>query len=113
MHNVNVLVKGKRRCTAQVHPDDAARLGVADGADVRVRSVAGEIVLPAEVTDVVMPGVVSVPHGWGHDLPGVQMDTAVRNAGANMNVLVPSDLYDPLSGNAVLNGIPVELVPAG
>jgi anaerobic selenocysteine-containing dehydrogenase len=113
MHNLDVLVKGKARCTAHVHPDDARRLGIADGADVRVRSASGEVVLPAEVTDSVMPGVVSIPHGWGHDGAGVRLSTAGRRPGVNSNVLARGDLYDPLSGNAVLNGIPVELVPAG
>jgi anaerobic selenocysteine-containing dehydrogenase len=112
MHNLPVLVKGKARCTVHVHPDDAARLGFADGVSVRVSSSAGEIVLPAEVTDAVMPGVVSIPHGWGHDVDGTQIPTATRNAGANSNVLGRSDLFDPLSGNAVLSGIPVEVVAA-
>ena len=109
MHNLQVLVKGKTRCTVHVHPDDAARLGFGDGADVRVSSASGEIVLPAEVTDAVMPGVVSIPHGWGHDAEGTQMATATRHAGANSNVLARSDLFDPLSGNAVFSGIPVEV----
>jgi anaerobic selenocysteine-containing dehydrogenase len=112
MHNLNVLVKGKARCTAHVHPDDARRLGIADGAGVRVRSESGEVTLPAEVTDAVMPGVVSIPHGWGHGGDGVQLGTARRHAGVNSNVLAAIDRYDPLSGNAVLNGIPVELAPA-
>ncbi|MDP9335275.1 MAG: molybdopterin-dependent oxidoreductase, partial [Actinomycetota bacterium] len=109
MHNLQVLVKGKERCTVHVHPDDAARLGLRDGADTRVRSSSGEIVLPAEVTDAVMPGVVSIPHGWGHDAGGTRMTTATRHAGANSNVLARTDLFDPLSGNAVFSGIPVEL----
>jgi anaerobic selenocysteine-containing dehydrogenase len=112
MHNLAVLVKGKPRCTVHVHPDDATRLGLGDGADVRVRSDAGEIVLPAEVTDAVMQGVVSIPHGWGHDVEGTNMATAAGHAGVNSNVLARSDLFDPLSGNAVLSGIPVELAPA-
>jgi anaerobic selenocysteine-containing dehydrogenase len=111
MHNINVLVKGKPRCTVHVHPDDAHRLGVADGAHVRVWSEAGEIVLAAEITDAVMRGVVSIPHGWGHDGDGMQLTTAARHAGANFNVLAPGNLIDPLSGNAVLNGIPVDLAP--
>jgi anaerobic selenocysteine-containing dehydrogenase len=111
MHNVNVLVKGKPRCTVHVHPDDARRLGVQTGADVRVRSEAGEIVLPAEVTDAVMCGVVSVPHGWGHSAPGAHLATAAKHAGVNTNVLTRRDLVDPLSGNAVLNGVPVEVIP--
>ncbi len=111
MHNLPVLVKGKARCTVHVHPDDAARLGLGDGADVRVSSASGAIVLPAEVTDAVMPGVVSTPHGWGHNIEGTQMTTAARNAGANSNLLARTDLFDPLSGNAVFSGIPVELAP--
>jgi anaerobic selenocysteine-containing dehydrogenase len=113
MHNLDVLTKGKVRCTVHVNPTDAQRLGVADGADVRVRSTAGEIVLPAEVTDAVREGVVSIPHGWGHDAEGAQMQTAARRSGANSNVLARSDLFDPLSGNAVLSGIPVELAAVG
>jgi anaerobic selenocysteine-containing dehydrogenase len=113
MHNLDVLVKGKPRCTVHVHPDDARRVGIAPGAPVRVCSSAGEIVVPAEVTDAVMPGVVSIPHGWGHGFAGVRMKTASAHAGASSNVLARGDLYDPLSGNAVLNGIPVTLVPAG
>ncbi|MCU1354468.1 MAG: molybdopterin oxidoreductase [Acidimicrobiales bacterium] len=109
MHNVNVLMKGKPRCTLQIHPDDAGRLGVVDQAKVSSRT--GAIVVPIEVTDAVMPGVVSLPHGWGHDMDGVRMDVARANAGVNSNVLADEDLFDPLSGNAVLNGIPVEIVP--
>jgi hypothetical protein len=112
MHNLNILVKGKPRCTVHVNPDDARRLGVVDGADVCVRSSSGEIVIPAEVTDTVMPGVVSIPHGWGHDMPETTMTTATRHAGVNANVLTPGDIIDPLSGNAVLNGVAVSLVPA-
>jgi anaerobic selenocysteine-containing dehydrogenase len=113
MHNLHVLVKGKARCTVHVHPDDASRLGIVDGADVRVASSAGAIVVPAEITDSVRAGVVSIPHGWGHDIEGTEMQTAARRPGANSNVLARSDLFDPLSGNAVLNGIPVELEPVG
>jgi anaerobic selenocysteine-containing dehydrogenase len=112
MHNIPVLVKGKARCTLHVHPDDAARAGVIDGAPVKVRSSAGEVVIAAEVTDAIRPGVVSIPHGWGHDRPGMRLSVAGANAGVNSNVLARSDLFDPLSGNAVLNGIPVELEPA-
>jgi anaerobic selenocysteine-containing dehydrogenase len=112
MHNLPPLVKGKEQCTAHVHPDDAARLGLEDGAIARVSSRAGEIEVPVEVTDAVMPGVVSIPHGWGHDAEGVRMSVAREHAGSNSNALADETLIDPLSGNAVLNGIPVELVPA-
>ena len=105
------MVTSRRGRTVEVHvhPDDATRLGIAHGAEVQVKSEAGAIVLPAEVTDAVRPGVVSIPHGWGHNVEGVRMATAARNGGANSNVLARTDLFDPLSGNAVLNGIPVEV----
>jgi anaerobic selenocysteine-containing dehydrogenase len=112
MHNIDVLVKGKERCTVHVHPNDAARTGVVDGALTRVWSATGEVVLPAEVTDAVMAGVVSIPHGWGHDTPGMEMRVAAKHAGTNSNVLASTAVFDPLSGNAVLNGIPVEIAPA-
>jgi anaerobic selenocysteine-containing dehydrogenase len=112
MHNVDVLVKGKLRCTLQVHPVDAARLGLADGADAEVRSRVGAVVAPVEITDIVMPGVVSLPHGWGHDQPGTRMAVAARRPGVNSNVLTDEQVVDPLSGNGVLNGIPVTVSPA-
>jgi anaerobic selenocysteine-containing dehydrogenase len=112
MHNLPTLVRGKERCTALVHPDDATRLGLVDGEEAVVRSRAGEIVVPVEVTDDVMPGVVSIPHGWGHDLPGVSLSVAGAHAGTNSNVLADELVVEPLSGTAVLNGIPVELEPA-
>jgi anaerobic selenocysteine-containing dehydrogenase len=112
MHNLPTLVRGKVRCTALVHPDDAARLGLVDGEEAVVRSRAGEIVVPVEVTDDVMSGVVSIPHGWGHDLPGVALSVAGEHAGTNSNVLADELVLEPLSGTAVLNGIPVELEPA-
>jgi anaerobic selenocysteine-containing dehydrogenase len=110
MHNLNALVKGKDRCTMQVNPADAERLGLADGARAQVRSAAGELEAPVEVTDAIMPGVVSIPHGWGHDAPGVRMRVASEHPGVNSNVLADDSLVDALSGNAVLNGIPVEIV---
>jgi anaerobic selenocysteine-containing dehydrogenase len=112
MHNVNVLVKGKPQCTLQVNPADAARVGVADGGSAKVSSRTGAVVADVEVTDAVMPGVVSLPHGWGHDLPGVRLSIAEAHAGVNSNALGDELLFDALSGNAVLNGIPVEVVPA-
>jgi anaerobic selenocysteine-containing dehydrogenase len=111
MHNIQPLVKGKERCTAHVHPDDAARLGLTDGELARVSSRAGAIEVPVEVTDAVMPGVVPIPHGWGHDMDGVRMSVASTHAGTNSNILADEELIDPLSGNAVLNGIPVEMAP--
>jgi anaerobic selenocysteine-containing dehydrogenase len=109
MHNLPALVKGKDRCTLHVHPDDAGRLAIEDGGRAVVSSVAGEIEVPVEVTDGIMPGVVSIPHGWGHDAPGARMRVAAQHSGVNSNVLADETQVDPLSGNAVLNGIPVEI----
>ena len=111
MHNLPLLVRGPARCTVHVHPDDAARAGLTDGERACVRSRVGEIELPVEVTDAIRPGVVSIPHGWGHDAPGVRLGVAREHAGANSNVLSDEELVDGPSGNAVLNGIPVELAP--
>lgn len=112
MHNVAPLVGGSNTCTAHVHPDDAARLGLVDGGSARVRSRAGEVVVPVEVTDRIRPGVVSIPHGWGHGVPGTRGSVAAEHAGVNSNVLADDLLIDVPSGNAVLNGIPVEMAPA-
>ncbi len=111
MHNLNALVKGKDRCTALVNPLDAERLGLADGERVRLRSVAGEFDAPVEVSDEMMPGVVSVPHGWGHDADEARMRVAAAHAGVNSNLAADESRVDAPSGNAVLNGIPVELEP--
>ena len=112
MHNIDVLVKGKPRCTLHVHPDDAVRLGLEHGGVAKVASRVGALLTPVEVTDAVMRGVVSLPHGWGHSGDGIRMEVAERNAGVNSNLLADHDAFDPLSGNAVLNGIPVTVTPA-
>jgi anaerobic selenocysteine-containing dehydrogenase len=112
MHNVHALAKGKPRCTLLVHPDDAARLGLADGAPATVRSRAGEIRVPVSVTDEMMPGVVSLPHGFGHGAPGVRLRVAAAHTGASSNDLADELGIDALSGNAILNGIPVEVLGA-
>jgi anaerobic selenocysteine-containing dehydrogenase len=109
MHNLPALVKGKERCTLHIHPDDAERLGLDDGGQVVVRSAAGSLEAPVELTEDIMPGVVSIPHGWGHGADGVRMSVASAHAGVNSNLLADESLVEPLSGNAVLNGIPVEL----
>ena len=109
MHNIEVLVKGKPRCTLQVHPDDAHRLGLADGGVARVTSRVGSVDAPVEVTDAVRPGVVSLPHGWGHGQPGTRLRVAAERAGVNSNVLADHEALDPLSGTSVLNGIPVDV----
>jgi anaerobic selenocysteine-containing dehydrogenase len=111
MHNLQPLVKGKDRCTAWIHPDDAERLGLSDGARARVRSRAGAVEVPVEVTADIMPGVVSIPHGWGHDAPGTRMAVAAAHPGVNANVLTDELELDVPSGNAVFNGVPVEVEP--
>ncbi|WP_164413072.1 molybdopterin oxidoreductase family protein [Streptomyces salinarius] len=111
MHNIPALTGGSNRCTLHLHPEDAARLGVRDGQPVRVKGAGGAVTAPAEVTDAVRPGVVSLPHGWGHDRPGTRQTHAAGDPGVNVNQLLDGGTLDPLSGNAVLNGVPVELTP--
>ncbi|MGW2517783.1 molybdopterin oxidoreductase family protein [Streptomyces sp. NPDC001617] len=110
MHNVPALTGGSNRCTLQIHPEDAERLGVRDGEAVRVKGAGGEVTAPAEVTDGVRRGVVSLPHGWGHDRPGTRLSHAAVDPGVNVNQLLDGSLLDPLSGNAVLNGVPVQIM---
>ncbi|MFE1368294.1 molybdopterin-dependent oxidoreductase [Streptomyces anulatus] len=112
MHNVGSLTGGSNVCTLQIHPDDAARLGLVDGATARIESSGGGIEAPAEITDTVRSGVVSLPHGWGHSRPGTRMAVAAADPGANVNQLLDGTLLDPLSGTAVLNAIPVSVTPA-
>jgi anaerobic selenocysteine-containing dehydrogenase len=111
MHNLPLLAAGRPRCTLHVHPTDAKRLGLTDGGTARVESRAGALQAPVEVTDAIMPGVVSIPHGWGHDQPGTRLSVAARQPGVNSNLLADETAIDPLSGNAVLNGIPVRVEP--
>jgi len=112
MHNIPVLVKGRPRCTLQVHPDDAHRFGLTDGGSAAVASRVGRLVAPVEVTEAVRPGVVSLPHGWGHGVEGTRLGVAAGVAGVNSNVLSDHDDLDPLSGTSVLNGIAVTIAPA-
>ncbi|HSV36162.1 MAG TPA: molybdopterin oxidoreductase family protein, partial [Ramlibacter sp.] len=111
MHNLPLLAKGPERCTALVHPYDAQRLGLADGAMARITSRAGSLEARVQLSDDMMPGVVSLPHGWGHQLPGARLSVAAQRPGANLNELLDDQWRDPLSGNAVLSGIPIELAP--
>ena len=113
MHNLPLLVKGKPRCTLHVHPDDAAEHGLSDGGEALVTSRTGRVAATVEVTDAIMPGVVSLPHGWGHSHPDMQMEVANAHAGVNSNVLADELVFDVPSGNAVLNGIPVTVSAAG
>ncbi len=109
MHNVDTLMKGRSRCTLIVHPKDAAALGLSNGEPVTVTSQAGSIEAVAEVSDEIIRGVVSLPHGWGHDRPGARLRVASAHAGVNSNLLAPGDLLDVPSGNAAVNGIPVQV----
>jgi hypothetical protein len=111
MHNLPLLVRGPERCTLHVHPDDAHRLGLSDGGRATIRSRVGAVDAPVEVTDDIRPGVVSLPHGWGHDVDGIDLDVARAHAGTNSNVLTDEQDVEPLTGTAVLNGIPVEVAP--
>ncbi|MFT4941046.1 MAG: anaerobic selenocysteine-containing dehydrogenase [Paraglaciecola sp.] len=117
LHNSQRMVKGtnngKSRCTAQLHPDDARRFSIEDGQEIRVKSRVGEIQLPAEVTDKIMPGVISIPHGWGHNKKGSNWTTAEKHAGVSVNDLTDEMVLDELSGNAVLNGVPVTVMSLG
>ena len=107
LHNVPALMKGRDRCTLLMHPDDARSRGLSDGDVVAVKSQAGRIEVPVEVTDAIRAGVVSMPHGWGHGRPGTRMTVANNSPGANTNVLSPPTFIDEPSGNGVLNGFPV------
>jgi len=107
MHNISVLVKGKPRCTLQMHPGDAQRAGIVDGGRARITSRVGSVDAVVEVTQDIRERVVSLPHGWGHAVRGTKMRVAAERAGVNSNVLTDEDQMDPLSGTSVLNGIPV------
>jgi anaerobic selenocysteine-containing dehydrogenase len=109
MHNLAVLVKGKPRCTMQMHPDDATAIGLIAGDLANVTSASGVASVVVETTDSIMRGVVSIPHGWGHDHPDARMRVAAEFAGVNANRLVPGDVLDLPSGNAVTNGVAVAI----
>jgi len=108
MHNISTLVGGSNTCTLLIHPDDMARLGLSDHAVVK--SAAGALTVPLEPTEEIMPGVVSLPHGWGHT--DSTQAVAREHAGVNANALTDDSLVDAPSGNAVFNGVPVTLTPA-
>jgi anaerobic selenocysteine-containing dehydrogenase len=109
MHNSHRLVKGRDRCTLLMHPDDATARGLATGARVRVKSARGEVTVPLEVTDEMAPGVVSLPHGWGHARAGVRLSVARERAGASINDLTDEQRVDALTGTASFSGVPVEV----
>ncbi|MER5413787.1 molybdopterin oxidoreductase family protein [Streptomyces virginiae] len=111
LHNVPALTGGSNRCTLQVHPQDADRIGLVDGGQARITADGGSLEVPVEVTDAIRSGVVSLPHGWGHDRAGSRLSVAAAVPGANVNQLLDGTRMDRLSGTAVLNGFPVELTP--
>lgn len=112
MHNLPTLAKGPERCTALVHPEDAARAGLRDGQSATIANAHATLTLPVTVSDEVMPGVVCLPHGWGHDDPQARLRVAAERPGVNLNALLDDRVRDPLSGNAVLSGVAVTLQPA-
>ncbi len=109
MHNSYRLIKGKDRCLLQINPADAKALSINDKDIVEVSSRVGKISLPAEITETIMPGVVCMPHGWGHARAGIRLQIASKRPGVSINDITDDQFFDKLSGNAVLNGIPVRL----
>ena len=111
LHNSKRMVKGTNngwsRCTAQIHPEDAVKFSIEDKQIINVKSRVGQISLPAEITEKIMPGVISIPHGWGHSKKGMRLQVAEQYAGVSVNDLTDEMVIDELSGNAVLNGVPV------
>ncbi|MFN7177521.1 MAG: molybdopterin dinucleotide binding domain-containing protein, partial [Thermaurantiacus sp.] len=103
------LVKGPDRCTLMIHPEDARPRGIETGDAVTITSRVGAISAPAEVTDAIMPGTVSLPHGWGHGRPGVRLSVARERPGVSLNDLTDPRRFDPVSGNAALTATPVEV----
>ena len=109
MHNAPGLMTGKERCTLLIHPEDARARGLEEGMRAEVKSQAGRVEVAVEVTEEMRQGVVCLPHGFGHDKPGARLSVASQRPGVCNNVLAPGDLVDHLSGNAQVNGIPVEV----
>jgi len=109
LHNSPLMVKGPERCTLIMHPRDAEARGLASGQRVLIESRAGSIEAPLELTDRIMPGVVSLPHGFGHDKNGVKLGVASKHAGVSVNDVTDELEVDELSGTAVLNGVPVNV----
>ena len=110
MHNYRRLVKGRSRCTLLMHPDDMLHRDIEDGTLVTLSSRAGSVQVPVEASEAIMPGVVSLPHGYGHGRPGVRMAIASDHAGVSCNDVTDELALDELSGNALLNGVPVTVV---
>jgi anaerobic selenocysteine-containing dehydrogenase len=108
-HNIESSIRGRDRCTLQMSTGDAERLSLTHGQRVRVRSRVGDVTAALEVTDDLMPGVVSLPHGWGHRGPGLRLGVAKRHPGVSCNLLTDDAELEPVVGNAIFNGVPVEV----
>lgn len=111
LHNSLPLVKGKNRCTMMINSQDAHALNVQEGEMVRVQSRVGEITIPVELCDDIMRGVISIPHGFGHNREGTQLSIAEGKAGVSLNDITDDQFVDGISGNAALNGTPVTVLP--
>jgi anaerobic selenocysteine-containing dehydrogenase len=109
MHNVPMLLRGKPRCTLLVHPEDARRIGLRDGEEAIVTSRVGRVQVPVRETEEIMPGVVSLPHGYGHGRPGVKLGVAMQHAGVSINDLTDDEALDTLCGNAAFSGVSVRV----
>ncbi len=109
MHNSYRLVKGKKRCTLLIHTDDANSRKIKDGDLVNVKSAKGSVALQAEITDLIMPGVVSIPHGYGHNISGIKLNIAGAHAGVSINDITDDQFLDKLSGNTAFSGVEVEV----
>ncbi len=112
MHNAHRLVKGPEACTLLMHPDDATARGLLAGDRVHATTRVGTVAAPLEISDEVAPGVVSLPHGWGHDREGAELRVARAHAGVSINDLTDDQRLDTLSGNAAFSGVPIEVVRA-
>lgn len=113
MPNVPSLMRGRDRCTLLIHPDDAERAGIGDGELAEVSTSEGKVAVPVEVNDDMMPGVVSLPHGWGHGVPGARLGVANEHSGVNSNLLNRPDLLDVPSNTQVVNGVPCRVRALG
>ena len=109
LHNSRRLIKGKDRCTMMIHPESAEQLGLTEGAMAKVFNTIGSVELETELTEDMMPGVISIPHGYGHGKKGVKLSVASERPGVSCNDLTDPSIIDKLSGNAVLNGVPVSV----
>ena len=109
MHNSTRLTKGKELCTLLVNPKDAEKLQFKNKEMVRVSSVVGSVDIAIEISNEMMPNVVSIPHGWGHNYENIKMETAQKNAGVSINDLTNPDKIDALTGNANFSGTKVKI----